>query len=67
MLWALFSSYFFKKKKKKSKTPQTFFLILEDKKPNSRATIDSSSITLSKEIEILDSFINFKQMEMVEI
>ncbi len=66
MLWALFSSFFFKKKRKKSKPQQTSFLMLENKKSNLRATIDSFSITLSKEIEILDSFINFKQMEMVK-
>ncbi len=40
--------------------------MLEDKKFNSRAIIDSSSITLSKEIEIPNSFINLKQMEIVE-
>jgi hypothetical protein len=28
--------------------------------------MDSSSIKLSKEYEILDSFFNFKQMEMIE-
>jgi len=37
--------------------------MLEKKKPNS--TMDSSSIKLSKEYEILDSSFNFKQVEMV--
>jgi hypothetical protein len=38
--------------------------MLEAKKPNSRATIDSFSIKLSKEIEILVSSLNFKQLQM---
>jgi hypothetical protein len=38
----------------------------EAKKPNSRATMDSSSIKVSKELKVLDFFFNFKQMEMVK-
>jgi hypothetical protein len=38
--------------------------MVHTKKPNS--TIDSSSIKLSKEYEIVDSSFNFKQMETVE-
>ncbi len=38
--------------------------MLEAKKPNSRATTNSLSIKLSKEVEIPILFFNFKQMEM---
>jgi hypothetical protein len=41
-------------------------LMLEAKKPNSRATMDSFSIKLSKEIEILLSSFNFKQLQMAK-
>jgi hypothetical protein len=40
--------------------------MLEAKKPNSRTIMDSLSIKVSKEPKVLDSFFNFKQMEMVE-
>ncbi len=40
--------------------------MLKAQKPNSRTTMDSSSKKLSKEIEILFFFFNFKQMEVVE-
>jgi hypothetical protein len=38
--------------------------MLRAKKPNSKATMDSSSIKLSKETKISKKKINFKQMEM---
>jgi len=55
---------FSEKIKIKPKTPQTFFLMLEAKNPNSRTTVDSFSIKLSRELEILNSSFDFKQMEM---
>jgi hypothetical protein len=58
MLWAFFFSDFIQEKK--SKTSQTYFLILKAKRLNSKVTMDSSSIKLSKEIEISISFLNFK-------
>jgi len=46
--------------KKKSKTSQTYFLMLKAKKLNTKITMYSSFIKLSKEIEISISFLNFK-------
>jgi hypothetical protein len=43
ILWVFFS-YFLKNEKKESNTIQTFFLMLEAKQINSKATIESSSI-----------------------
>jgi hypothetical protein len=40
--------------------------VLEAKKPNSRTTTNSSTIKLSKELEIPNSYLSFKQMEMVK-
>jgi len=40
--------------------------MLEAKKPNSRTTMDSFSIKLSKEIKFFVSFLNFKQLQMAK-
>jgi hypothetical protein len=40
--------------------------MLEAKKPNSKAITNSSLIKLSKELEIPNSCLYFKQMEMVK-
>jgi len=40
--------------------------MLKAKKLNSRATMDSFSIKLSKEIEIIASSLNFKQLQMAK-
>jgi hypothetical protein len=44
MLWAFLSSYFFRNERKESRTPQTYFLMLEANKDNSRVIAESSSI-----------------------
>jgi hypothetical protein len=46
ILWALFFSYL-----KKKKTPKTSFLMLKDKKPHSKVTIDSFSIDYQKKLK----------------
>jgi hypothetical protein len=56
-----------KKERIESKTPQTYFLMLEAKKPNSRAITNLLPIKLSKEVEISNFSFNFKQMEMEKI
>jgi hypothetical protein len=40
--------------------------MLRAKKPKSKVAMGSSSIKLSKETKISNSFINFKQMEMTK-
>ncbi len=59
-----FFPIFSRKKRKELKTPHTYFLMLEAKKPNSRATTNLLSIKLSKEVEVPIFSFNFKQMEM---
>lgn len=56
-----------KRKEKKSKTPKTFFLMLEISHVNSRATLASFSIMLSKEVKVSISSLNFKFMDMEKI
>jgi hypothetical protein len=65
--YEFFSSYFFKKEIKDFNTIQTFFLLLKVKQINSRATLDSSFIKVSKEGTFLGSIFNFKLMDMAKL
>jgi hypothetical protein len=44
MSWAFFSSYFLRNERKESRMPQTYFLMLEANKDNSKIIVESSSI-----------------------
>jgi hypothetical protein len=55
MLWAFLSSYVFRNERKELRTPQTYFLMLEANKNNSRIIAKSLSINWSKFYTILTS------------
>jgi hypothetical protein len=63
----VFFSIFFQKGKKKSNNIQIFFLLLEIKQINSRATLDSSFIKVSKEGTFSGSTFNFLKMDMAKL
>ncbi len=62
----IFSPYFLKQEKKNSKILQASFLMLEISKADSKTTIESSSIKLSKVARISNSSLCFKHIVMVK-
>jgi hypothetical protein len=58
--------YFLSNEKEESNTPQICLLKLEARKTNSLATLESSSIKLSKKCTTSFSSLSFKLMEIIE-
>ncbi len=65
-LVCFFSSYCLSNEKEESNRPQICLLILEARKTNSLAILESSSIKLSKKCTTSFSSLSFKLMEIIE-